>query len=117
MNERFRVGFGFDFHPFAEGRCLFLGGIKLSHQVGLKGYSDADVLVHALADALLGAAGLKDIGTYFPDTDPANQDISSLVLLEKTCRMVQSNGFSISNVDITVLADQGKSESYFVLAP
>ncbi len=102
----YRVGLGFDFHPFADGRPLRLGGVTIPHDRGLRGHSDADVLLHALADALLGAAGLKDIGSYFPDTDPRWKDASSLLLLEKVQRLVRGKGYRIANVDLVVLAEE-----------
>lgn len=101
----FRVGLGFDFHPFAPGRPLWIGGVEIPHPLGLEGHSDADVLLHALMDALLGAAGLGDIGTHFPDTDPRYRGISSLLLLEEVFRFVRSEGFRVGNVDMTVLAE------------
>ena len=105
MTEGFRVGLGFDFHPFAPGRRLFLGGVEIPHPLGLKGHSDADALLHAVTDALLGAAGLRDIGSWFPDSDPAYRDSSSLMLLEKAFGLVRSKGFAVVNLDITVLAE------------
>ena len=96
---------GFDFHPFARGRRLVLGGVEIPHPLGLKGHSDADALLHAVCDALLGAAGLRDIGTWFPDTDPAYRDISSLTLLERAYGLVRDRGFTVVNLDITVLAE------------
>jgi 2-C-methyl-D-erythritol 2,4-cyclodiphosphate synthase len=104
MTTSFRVGNGFDFHAFAPGRKLFLGGVDIPHERGLAGHSDADALLHAVCDALLGAAGLPDIGSYFPDTDERYRDISSLILLEKTYRLVRGKGFAVGNVDITVIA-------------
>lgn len=100
-----RTGIGFDFHRLVAGRPLVLGGIRIPHDRGLLGHSDADVLVHAVCDALLGAAGLGDIGFHFPDTDPQYQDISSLILLRKTCRMLRDIGCRIINVDAIVLAE------------
>ena len=101
-----RIGTGFDFHPFEADRKLILGGVPIPHTVGLKGHSDADVLSHALADALLGAVALKDIGSYFPDTDPRYRDISSLLILEKVYRLIRGKGFAISNVDTVVIAEE-----------
>ena len=108
MRPDFRVGTGFDFHSFEEGKTLFLGGVVIPHDRGLKGHSDADALLHAVMDALLGAAGLKDIGSYFPDTDPKYREISSLLLLEKVYRLVRGKGFSVGNVDLTVIAEEPK---------
>lgn len=106
MRPDFRVGTGYDFHSFEEGKTLVLGGVVIPHDRGLKGHSDADALLHAIMDALLGAAGLKDIGSYFPDTDPKYREISSLLLLEKVYRLVRGKGFSVGNVDLTVIAEE-----------
>jgi 2-C-methyl-D-erythritol 2,4-cyclodiphosphate synthase len=108
MTPGFRVGTGYDFHSFEEGKTLVLGGVVIPHDRGLKGHSDADVLLHASMDALLGAAGLKDIGSYFPDTDPQYREISSLLLLEKVYRLIRGKGFSVGNVDLTVIAEAPK---------
>ena len=108
MRPDFRVGTGYDFHSFEEGQTLVLGGVVIPHDRGLKGHSDADALLHAIMDALLGAAGLKDIGSYFPDTDPKYREISSLLLLEKVYRLVRGKGFSVGNVDLTVIAEEPK---------
>ena len=105
MTDGFRVGLGFDFHPFGQDRRLVLGGVRIPHPVGLCGHSDADALLHAVTDALLGAAGLRDIGTWFPDTDPAYRDSSSLIFLEKAYELVRDRGFAVVNLDITVLAE------------
>ncbi len=102
---KYRVGLGFDFHPFAEGRELVLGGVKIPDIEGLSGHSDADALTHAVIDALLGAAGLNDIGCMFPDTDPSYKGISSLLLLERVYERVRDRGYSVGNVDIVVIAD------------
>ncbi len=103
---KFRIGSGYDFHPFAAGRRLVLGGVEIPHDRGLAGHSDADALLHAVADALLGAAGLPDIGSYFPNTDPRYKDVSSLILLEKCYRLVRGKGFAVGNIDVTVLAEE-----------
>ena len=105
MTTKLRVGSGFDFHAFAEGRKLFLGGVEIPCERGLIGHSDADALLHAVCDALLGAAGMPDIGSYFPDTDERYRDVSSLVLLEKVYRLVRGKGFAVGHVDVTVLAE------------
>jgi 2-C-methyl-D-erythritol 2,4-cyclodiphosphate synthase len=105
MHE-FRVGFGFDVHRLVEGRPLILCGIKVPHEKGLLGHSDADVALHALIDALLGAAGLGDIGQHFPDTDEKYRGISSLKLLEETLVKVKKAGFSLGNVDLTIVAQR-----------
>ncbi len=107
-----RIGQGFDTHRFESGRKLVLGGVQIDHPRGLLGHSDADVLIHAIVDALLGAAGLGDIGMRFPDTDPAYKGISSLLLLEDVVSEIRKSGFSISNVDATILAQQPKIGLY-----
>ena len=103
-----RVGIGYDIHRLVVGRPLILGGVPLVHEKGLLGHSDADVLVHAICDAILGAAGLGDIGMHFPDNDPQYKDISSLKLLSNTCRMVTAKGFRIVNLDTIVFAETPK---------
>ena len=103
-----RVGIGYDIHRLVEGRPLILGGVPLTYEKGLLGHSDADVLVHAICDALLGAAGLGDIGMHFPDTDPLYKDISSLKLLSNTCEMLAEKGFRIVNLDTIVFAEAPK---------
>jgi 2-C-methyl-D-erythritol 2,4-cyclodiphosphate synthase len=100
-----RVGIGYDIHRLVEGRPLILGGVPVKYEKGLLGHSDADVLVHAICDALLGAAALGDIGMHFPDNDPQYKDISSLTLLTDTCRMVAEKGFRIVNLDTIVFAE------------
>ncbi len=101
-----RVGIGYDVHRLTEGRKLVLGGVIIPFKKGLLGHSDADVLVHAVCDALLGAASLGDIGTHFPDSDPKYKNINSISLLEKTFAMVKGEGFEIENIDATVLAER-----------
>ncbi|MCK4362415.1 MAG: 2-C-methyl-D-erythritol 2,4-cyclodiphosphate synthase, partial [Dehalococcoidia bacterium] len=96
-----RVGIGYDVHPLVTGRPLVLGGVTVAFKRGLRGHSDADVLVHAIMDALLGAATLKDIGTHFPDTDPQYKDISSITLLKRVGNMLGNGGFKIENIDAT----------------
>jgi 2-C-methyl-D-erythritol 2,4-cyclodiphosphate synthase len=108
----YRVGTGYDFHPFEEGRRLFLGGVEIPHERGLKGHSDADAALHALCDALLGAAGLSDIGSYFPDTDPQYRGISSLLLLEKVYRLVRGKGYRPVNIDLTIIAEEPRIKPY-----
>ena len=103
--QTIRVGMGFDVHRLAEGRALWLGGIQIQHEKGLLGHSDADALIHALCDALLGAAGLRDIGFYFPDTDETYKDIDSKILLRKTMDLVRSQSYEFGNADITVCAE------------
>ncbi len=101
-----RVGFGYDVHAFAKGRRLVLGGVEIPHSEGLLGHSDADVLLHALCDALLGAAALGDIGRHFPDSDPAYAGISSLVLLKRVADRIAEQGYTMGNIDTTVVAQQ-----------
>lgn len=103
---------GYDVHRLVAGKKLVLGGITIDFEKGLEGHSDADVLVHALCDALLGAAGLKDIGFWFPDTDPAYKDIYSIELLKKCDHMIRDKGYSIINTDITIFAEQPKISPY-----
>jgi len=107
-----RIGHGYDAHPLKEGRLLILGGVKIPFQKGLDGHSDADVVIHALCDSLLGAIGLGDIGTHFPDIDPSLKDIDSRVLLKKVFNMIKESNFSVGNVDITILADKPKLAEY-----
>jgi len=107
-----RVGFGYDVHPFASNRELWLGGILVKHDKGLAGHSDADVLIHALCDALLGAAGLRDIGYHFPDTADEFENIDSKILLAKTMNLLNEKGFSVGNVDCTVCAEEPKLNVY-----
>ncbi|MBQ9719221.1 MAG: 2-C-methyl-D-erythritol 2,4-cyclodiphosphate synthase [Oscillospiraceae bacterium] len=104
----FRIGHGYDVHRLVEGRRLILGGVEIPHTVGLLGHSDADVLTHALMDALLGAAALGDIGQLFPDTDPAFAGADSIRLLEAVMEHIRAAGFAVSNVDCTVLAQAPK---------
>src|SRR6516164_24930 len=103
-----RVGIGHDTHRLAEGRPLFLGGVRIEYPRGLLGHSDADVVLHAVTDALLGAAGLGDIGDAFPDTDPANKDADSRVFLEATLGRLRQAGWHVVNVDVTVFAQEPK---------
>ncbi|MDR2231662.1 MAG: 2-C-methyl-D-erythritol 2,4-cyclodiphosphate synthase [Tannerella sp.] len=110
-----RVGFGFDVHAFAEGRDLWLGGIKIDHPVGLLGHSDADVLIHAICDALLGAANLRDIGHQFPPSDDAYKDIDSKILLRQTMKLIREAGYELCNIDSTIVAEQPKLNPYIPL--
>ena len=103
-----RVGFGYDVHVFASGRELWLGGIKIDHSVGLLGHSDADVLIHALCDALLGAANLRDIGFHFPDTAGEFKNIDSKILLARTMELLRAKGYEFGNADCTVCAEVPK---------
>lgn len=104
----FRVGFGYDVHQFEEGRKLILGGVEVPHHKGLKGHSDADVLLHAITDAILGAAAMGDIGTHFPDTEAAYKNADSALLLTEAYNKVKEAGWSIVNIDCTVIAEQPK---------
>ena len=107
-----RVGLGYDVHKLVEGRDLILGGVKIPFELGLLGHSDADVLIHAIMDALLGAAGLGDIGKHFPDTDPQYKGISSLVLLKHVRGLLEKNMYIINNIDATVIAQKPKLRPY-----
>ena len=104
----YRIGNGYDVHRLIKGRKLILGGVDIPHGLGLDGYSDADVLCHALCDSLLGACGAGDLGKYFPDTDNKWEGVSSLVLLKKSGELVAERGFQISNIDTTIVAQQPK---------
>lgn len=108
----FRVGLGYDVHPFQGGRRLMLGGIEIPFEKGLKGHSDADVLLHAITDALLGAAALGDIGTHFPDTDPGLKNVDSTKLLGESYSLVQKEGFMLENLDSTVVAEKPRLSQY-----
>ncbi len=108
-----RVGIGVDFHKFARGRRLILGGLEIPHDRGLIGHSDADVLTHAICDALLGAAGLGDIGKHFPDTDERFKNISSLELLEQVHHMLKAKGYRVHNLDAVIVAEAPKLAPYF----
>ena len=103
-----RVGYGYDVHRLVEGRDLIIGGVKIDFELGLLGHSDADVLIHAICDALLGAAALRDIGYHFPDTDPRYKGIDSRILLSRTVGILREHGYGICNVDATVCAEKPK---------
>ena len=103
-----RIGHGYDVHRYVRGRELILGGVKIPYEMGLLGHSDADVLLHAVSDALLGAAGLRDIGYHFPDTDPAYKGADSMVLLREVGKKVAAEGYRISNIDVTMIAQRPK---------
>ncbi|MBQ6281049.1 MAG: 2-C-methyl-D-erythritol 2,4-cyclodiphosphate synthase [Oscillospiraceae bacterium] len=107
-----RIGHGYDVHRLAAGRDLILGGVQIPHRLGLDGHSDADVLTHAVMDALLGAAALGDIGQHFPDTDPAYLGISSLKLLTRVWALITERGYRLGNLDVTVLAQKPKLAPY-----
>lgn len=103
-----RIGMGYDVHKLTEGRDLILGGVNIPWEKGLLGHSDADVLIHAVMDALLGAAALGDIGKHFPDTDPAYKGISSIRLLEHVAALLRENGYAVGNIDATIIAQKPK---------
>ena len=105
---KIRVGFGFDVHRLVEGRELWMGGIRLDHSMGLLGHSDADVLIHAICDALLGAANMRDIGYHFPDTSADTLNIDSKILLKKTMKLVEDKGYTLGNIDATICAERPK---------
>lgn len=108
MTMNIRVGFGYDMHRLQEGRELWIGGVKLDHPLGLQGHSDADVLIHAICDALLGAANLRDIGYHFPDTSAEFENADSKVLLRKCIALLHDRGYRVGNIDATVCAEQPK---------
>ena len=108
----YRIGIGYDIHKLVEGRDLILGGVKITHEKGLLGHSDADVLIHAIIDALLGALALDDIGTLFPDTDPKYKDIDSTILLKHVYELIQSKGYKIVNIDSNIIAQAPKMMPY-----
>ena len=112
MTSSFRIGEGWDTHALVPGRPLMLGGVQVPHDKGLLGHSDADVLLHAITDALLGAAGLGDIGRHFPDTDPQFKGADSIVLLAEAARRVHAAGFAIGNIDSTIIAQAPKLASH-----
>ena len=105
---KIRIGFGFDVHRQEEGRELWLGGLKLEHSKGLMGHSDADVLLHAICDAILGAANLRDIGFHFPDTASEYKDVDSKLLLKKTLEVLTAKGYRVGNIDATIVAERPK---------
>lgn len=107
-----RIGHGYDVHRLVEGRPLILGGVNIKFQKGLLGHSDADVLTHAIIDALLGAAGFGDIGNLFPDNDPQYKNANSLKLLETVCKLIRNKGFEISNIDSTIIAQAPKLKDF-----
>lgn len=113
MNKpHFKIGFGFDVHKFSSDRKLILGGVEIPHSMGLEGHSDADVLLHAVCDSILGAAGFRDIGNQFPNTDPDLKDISSLVLLKKSYDLIKQGGWKIGNIDCVVILEEPKINKY-----
>jgi 2-C-methyl-D-erythritol 2,4-cyclodiphosphate synthase len=112
MKNKMRVGIGYDVHPLVKGRRLVIGGVEIPFKKGLDGWSDADVLTHAIIDALLGAAALGDIGSHFPPGEPQYKDISSLALLKKVVDKLKENGWQIVNVDATIVAEQPKLSDF-----
>ena len=108
----FRIGFGIDFHQLVEDRDLWIGGVKIPHHKGAKGHSDADVLLHAICDGLLGALALGDIGVHFPDTDDTYKNIDSKILLEKTYQMIDQKGYSIVNIDSSLCLESPKIKTF-----
>lgn len=108
----FRTGFGIDFHQLETGRKFFIGGVEIDYEKGAKGHSDADVLLHAICDALLGAAALGDIGIHFPDTDASYKDIDSKILLRKTRELIDASGFYVGNIDASVCLEAPKLKPY-----
>lgn len=113
--SKFRIGQGFDVHQLVEGRKLIIGGVTIPYEKGLLGHSDADVLLHAICDALLGAAGLGDIGRHFSDTDPQYKNIDSRVLLHNVYRLLEEHGYTVMNIDATIIAQAPKMSPYIPL--
>ena len=109
---KIRVGFGFDVHQLVEGRELWLGGIRLEHEKGLLGHSDADVLIHAICDALLGAANMRDIGFHFPDTAGEFKDVDSKILLKRTVGLIATKGYRVGNIAATICAERPKLKAH-----
>ncbi len=109
---KIRVGFGFDVHQLVAGRELWLGGVRIEHEKGLLGHSDADVLIHALCDALLGAANMRDIGYHFPDTAGEYKNIDSKILLKQTIALIASKGYQVGNIDMTICAERPKLKPF-----
>ncbi len=107
-----RIGIGFDIHPLVEGRKLILGGVEIPYEKGLYGHSDADALIHAICDALLGAMGKGDLGRYFPDTDPQYRDASSLTFLSRIKDLMEEEGWRVGNIDSTILCERPKLLPY-----
>ena len=108
----FKIGFGYDVHKLVSDRDLILGGIKIDFEKGLLGHSDADVVIHSICDALLGALNLGDIGSNFPDTDSQYKDIDSKILLQKVCELMQNKGYDINNIDVTICLQEPKINKY-----
>jgi len=112
MAPKIKIGFGFDVHQMQAGKALWLGGVQIPHTKGCVGHSDADVLIHAICDALLGAAGLRDIGNQFPNTDIAFKDIDSKLLLQQTMKLLQQKNYKVSNIDCTLCLEEPKINSH-----
>ena len=112
---KIRVGFGFDVHQLVEGRELWLGGILLEHEKGLLGHSDADVLIHAICDALLGAANMRDIGYHFPDTAGEFKNVDSKILLKRTVELIATKGYRVGNIDATICAERPKLKAHIAV--
>lgn len=110
--SKIRIGYGYDVHAFDEGRKLILGGLEIPYEKGLKGHSDADVLLHAITDALLGSLALGDIGKHFPDTDPKYKGADSRILLRDSYELVNNKGFELGNLDVTIVAEKPKLQKY-----
>lgn len=110
--QKYRIGTGYDIHCLVEGRELIIGGIKIEHEKGLLGHSDADVLIHAIIDAMLGALALDDIGTLFPDTDDRFKDANSVILLKKVYNLIQKEGYWVNNIDSNIIAEAPKMMPY-----
>ncbi len=108
-----KIGFGYDVHKFVDGKPLILGGVHIPFEKGLLGHSDADALIHAIIDSLLGAANLGDIGTHFPDNDEVYRDISSVILLEKTSELLKNSKYTIENIDATVVLEKTEAGSIY----
>jgi 2-C-methyl-D-erythritol 2,4-cyclodiphosphate synthase len=112
IQSNVRIGFGYDVHRLVQGRKLILGGVEIPHQMGLEGHSDADILLHAVSDALLGAAGLGDIGKHFPNSDPRFKGISSMVLLKHVAELLSQHRFGVVNIDATVVLEKPQVSPY-----
>jgi len=113
MPSNFRIGFGYDIHSFSEGNHIVIGGVTIPYKQGLSAHSDGDVLLHAICDALLGAAALGDIGIHFPDNDNIYKNISSIILLEKTIEKIKEAGYSVVNIDSTIIAEAPKISKFY----
>lgn len=115
MNQQYRIGFGYDVHPFSRDRILVLGGIVIPYETGLDGHSDADVLLHAICDAMLGALALGDIGKHFPNSSEEFKDIDSKILLERTYKLIQENGYVLNNLDATLVIERPRISPFVKL--